>query len=458
MIAALLLLITSALPVWFALLCWAQFEQADNLFRREPLLWLLKGLAVPSGLWLLLNTPLLPGLGPLMPEFVFSGGVVLTPLQSAGVMLSRCLLVVGSYWSVVTLVWLLTRAIQEGREYDSGIASLLAWALLTLPVGGLVIYLTGVWGAGFAAVTVLAPLCNEFLLQAPPPKPSPIYARAVAHLKFGKYSEAEWEIIQQLEHFEDDFEGWMMLAELYAVKFRDLRAAEQTVSELCEQPATTPSQMAVALHKLADWELGVGEDPEAAKLALEQICRRVPGSHLDRMARLRINQLPVSREQLRAERDHHKTFHLPALGDALADDRAPALSEAEAGRAANDLSARLERDPDNVEAREELARLLAAPLGQPAVAIEQLDLLLAWADAPPDRVAHWLGLKAAWQLKHLHDEPAARATMEAILRRFPSSVEALQAQRRLSLLRRGEIREQSAAAPASPAPLKLRVG
>ena len=44
-------------------------------------------------------------------------------------------------------------------------------------------------------------------------KPTPpMYARAIARMKFGKYSEAELEIIRELEKCEDDFEGWMMLA------------------------------------------------------------------------------------------------------------------------------------------------------------------------------------------------------------------------------------------------------
>ena len=133
------------------------------------------------------------------------------------------------------------------------------------------------------------------------------------------------------------------------------------------------------------------------------------------------------------------------------------LSVPEAERTANDLSTRLGRDPDNAEAREEFARLLAAPLGQPEAAIEQLDLLLAWAAAPADKVAHWLGLKAAWQLKHLQDEAAARTTLEEILRRFPASVEALQAQRRLSLMRQAEAQEKAAALPAAAPILRLRV-
>src|SRR2546421_596833 len=80
----------------------------------------------------------------------------------------------------------------------------------------------------------------------------PMYSRAIARMKFGKYSEAEQEVLRQLENCENDFTGWLMLADLYANHFSDLAEAEQTILEICEHPKTTPSQLAVALHRLAD--------------------------------------------------------------------------------------------------------------------------------------------------------------------------------------------------------------
>src|SRR5205807_1274110 len=132
----------------------------------------------------------------------------------------------------------------------------------------------------------------------------PMYARAVAKMKFGKYSEAEWEIIRELEKCEDDFEGWLMLADLYATQFRDLTEAEQTVLEICDQPRTTPSQVSIALHRLADWHLKLAKDPEAARRALQMICDRLPGTHLAKMAMLRMNQLPLNAAELRVQEMH----------------------------------------------------------------------------------------------------------------------------------------------------------
>src|SRR5204862_1678909 len=144
----------------------------------------------------------------------------------------------------------------------------------------------------------------------------PMYSRAIARMKFGKYKEAEWEIISQLERCDDDFQGWLMLAGLYAEQFRDVDEAEATVLEICTHPRVTPSQISIALHKLADWYLNLRDDPDAARRALYMICSRLPGSHLAHMAQLRINQLPENAEELREHRQV-RPIPLPALSEEL---------------------------------------------------------------------------------------------------------------------------------------------
>ena len=67
-------------------------------------------------------------------------------------------------------------------------------------------------------------------------KMPPMYARAIARMKFGKYSEAEWEIIRELEKCEDDFDGWMMLAGLYANQFNDLPRPSRASSKSATSP------------------------------------------------------------------------------------------------------------------------------------------------------------------------------------------------------------------------------
>jgi hypothetical protein len=104
------------------------------------------------------------------------------------------------------------------------------------------------------------------------------------------------EVIRQLERKEDDYEGWMMLAELYATKYGDLAEAERTVREVGRHPKTTKDQYCRALHRLADWYLTVAKDPHTARRTLQEICRAYPHSPVSDIARKRIDQIPLGGE------------------------------------------------------------------------------------------------------------------------------------------------------------------
>jgi hypothetical protein len=292
---------------------------------------------------------------------------------------------------------------------------------------------------GLASLILLAPMAGygSSILKAEKQKVPPMYARAIARMKFGKYSEAEWEIIHQLERCEDDFEGWMMLAGLYANNFNDLPEAEHTVLEICEHPTTTPSQVSIGLHQLANWHLQAG-DPVAARRDLQMICNRLPGTHLAHMAQLRINQLPTSAADLRQQQSG-APIPLPALGDALDQPSAHPESATDRRHAAEEANACVEilkTDPNNVHARERLARLFAERLDKPELGIEQVKLLLDLPDQPDSRRADWLGLIAAWHIRYRHDSDAGRKFIEQLIREFPNSPQAMAARRRIQLLDR----------------------
>src|SRR6266571_2811793 len=213
--------------------------------------------------------------------------------------------IVSSYWAVLTLGWTLRKATAGlAGQPRSDFKGLCTTCLLGLGLPAIGIFLLGGLSMlGFAAAAIIGPIAGYApnILRAR--KTPPIYARAMARMKFGKYNEAEWEIIHELEKCEDDFEGWMMLAELYAKNFNDVAEAEQTVLEICDQPRTTPSQLSVALHQLSEWHLKLADNPDAARRALQMICDRLPGTHLAHMAQLRINQLPQTVEELREMRN-----------------------------------------------------------------------------------------------------------------------------------------------------------
>jgi hypothetical protein len=399
--------------------------------------WSVKGLLVPFIIWILMNVGLSRNLQPFMPSIqeAQNSGQPWFPAFASAVAMGFFIL--SSYWTTLTLgwaTWQASRGLKGELRSDFGMLCLTAFVLTILPIIG-IIYLGGWEVVGLSGALLLVPIAGYAPSIVTPRQTAPMYARAVARMKFGKYNDAEWEIIHQLENREDDFEGWLMLAELYATHFRDLSEAEQTILEICDQPKTTPSQISIALQKLADWHLKYGENPEAAGRALQMICSRFPGSHLARMALLRFNHLPRDTQELREEKSA-APIPLPALGDQLYEP-IPVEDEMDTRKAselANACVDKLNLDPNNVTAREKLARILTERLQKPDLGIDQLTLLLNMPDQPDAKRADWLGTVGAWHLRYRQDIPAGRRVLERVIEEFPNSPQAIAARRRLRLL------------------------
>ena len=438
-------IILAASFVMIAFHYWKRFcgDQLVGEEWHEFLRWIFCGAAVPLFLWFSFNvgffgSAVWPTVAPLSAGIGVWWSTFDRP-AAAGVFF------VTSYWSGITLVWLLARTGQRAQDRDKFLAVCRSWSILALPVFILPVLLAGWEAVGLALMLAGGLLLHATLglLHEKPPAPS--YARALAKISFGKYEEAEMEVIRELEQYENDFEGWMMLAELYATHFNDLPAATDTIEDLCAQPSIAPSQISVALHRLADWHLKLAHDPVAARKVLEQICARMPGTHLDRMARQRIGRLPATRKELE-EIESGRPLPLPSIpdeepiGERL-------LSRDQAAAAASRCVEALKRNPDDVPARERFARLLAENLGDARTGIEQLELLLAMAGQAEARRAEWLLLIAQWHARYGNDIESARLVYQQVMRDFPSTVHALAAQRRLNLLNlRAQVRRRPTAA------------
>jgi hypothetical protein len=441
---------------WFY---WQQLDAIEETCQRRWLLgWAARGLLTPALVWAALNSGLAPGLPPLLPKIdaAQSSGGAWLPVFVDGI--APGWLVIGSQWAGLTFGWLAADLARRRADRRDVFIFGLTWGLLMLPLVSAALYVWRWWGLGLAATLWSWPVVHGLLNQPAAVKPTPFYSRAIAKMKFGKFDEAEWEVIHELEKRADDVEGWMLLAELYATAFHDLPTAEQTIHELCAQPNVTPSQVAVALHRLADWQLKVGDDPVAARRALEEICARMPDTHLAKMARLRSSQLPTSRQELAAAR-RGKTFRLPGLSDPLspAAPAGPPLTRERAATLARQWVEKLKQDPNRTEAREEFARLLAEPLAQVEQAVEQLQLLLEMPNQPEKKRAEWLGLMAVWQLQLQRDRAAAQATLERLVREHPQSPQAFVAQQRLSMMAVEERMRRAREAAGSIAPSKWKL-
>ena len=428
-------ILIAALPVLIARLYWRRLGAGGEWSDDEHiyfLRWVWLGAIIPIALWALFNLglfgpPVWPSVQPL------SAGLKAWH-QSFNLVSFTSTLIIISYWAGISFLWLLCRVFGAARGHRDFQMMCGAWAFLLIPLAAGLLFAGGWWLLGLTLALCTLPLVHLAVnLKPEKKKPAPSYSRAIVKLNYGQYGEAEKEVIRELEEFEDDFDGWMMLAELYATQFKDLPGADATVRDVCAQRKTTPVQVSIALHRLADWQLKHGRDPVAARAALEEICTRMPGTHLERMARQRAGQLPATRAELEA-RDAAPPMALPHIPDESETLAFRAMSREQAMIEARDAVEALQKNPDDTEAREEFARVLADNLGDADTAVEQIELLLIMPNQPAEKRGHWLLLLAAWHLRHKNDPGRARLLYEEVVRDFGATPAAFAAQRRLRLL------------------------
>lgn len=447
-----------AWSVWLLKLCWDQvFEDKDPQAWRHYAAWFVKGLVGPVLVWLILGGGLLPGTTPLIPELVGGRG---KPGYWAAAMSATgpVAMLASSLWTAVSSGWILVLARVGVRDRSDYYSAAGFWLAVLIVPAWLLWKIGGPYSMGFALTFLLLPACWSVCFLARECTPPANYSAAVARVKFGRYTEAEEAVIKELKHHSEDFDGWLMLAELYATKFGDLAEADRTVRQLCEQPGVNATQVSLALNRLADWHLKLGQDPVAARTALTEIIRLQPETHVARMAGQRIAQLARSREEW-IEQQRPKRVMLSALADPPAgpNEQGETLSPVAARERADRCVQRLREDPNRVDVREEFARLLAGPLEKPRPAIEQIELLLGMPDQPDRLRAEWIALMAAWQEQKLNDAVASRATLKRLIRELPQTPQAFAAQRKLSLL---EVEERIRArrGQGDSGPPRLRVG
>ena len=186
------------------------FSGEDDFAGRWLIKWIAVGIILPVAAWIMLNAgsrPVLPALIPLKSP-VSAGwlGELVFQVRYISVQTSPALFVISSYWAAVSLGWYITVMGQGAQNRQEFVVSCVAWCALLLPVVALLFYWFGPAILGLATLFWVWPLAHFALSLKPAPSP-PIYARAVAKMKFGKYREAEEAIIGELEKCESDFDG-----------------------------------------------------------------------------------------------------------------------------------------------------------------------------------------------------------------------------------------------------------
>lgn len=414
---------------------WKPFFASGRVFKQSEFVgWAIKGFGIPVLFWILINCGVVWSFGPFIPQVSMAkntGGPwadVLLHYIGTGT------IVLASWWLAFSMLWLVcvvVKNVPDENRPDLNTYALFC-SLLMLPIAALILYIGGWFAAGFAACAWLLPIAHYSAPLLVKRKALTFYSAAMGRMKLGKFKEAEAEILHQLEQCEDDFDGWLMLAELYAKHFGDVDTADQTIRDLCSQPGLNPGQVYSALNLLAQWHLTLADDPVAARSVLEIVCQAYPGTHLARLAQARMAQVPASRQEL-LERRQGRRIRLPSLREDP--ESTPAEVEGvDARSAANECVNRLSANPNDVATREKLARLFAEQLGRADLGIEQTELLLEMADQPASKIAEWLAQIAAWEFKYRRDADAGRKLLERLIHEHPQSPQAFAAQRRLILM------------------------
>src|SRR5258706_3336563 len=232
------------------------------------------------------------------------------------------------------------------------------------------------------------------------PVPHPAYSTAQSRQKQGKYLEAVAEIRKQLDRFPTDVEGMMLLAQIQAEDLKDLPGAELTIQRLCAQPGHAPKNIAFAWYSLADWHLKIGQDREAARLALQRIVESFPESEFALGAAQRIAHLG-SHEMMLAPNERRKFAVVEGVQNLglLKDQEHLKPVGIDPARLAQEYVKHLEQHPLDTEAREKLAVIYAGHYLRLDLATDQLEEIIQQPNQPARLVVHWLNLLADLQVQ-----------------------------------------------------------
>ena len=137
----------------------------------------------------------------------------------------------------------------------------------------------------------------------------------------------------------------------------DLPGAEITLNHFCDSPHAPDRQVVAALTQLADWELKLTQDVDAARAALQKIVTRFPDTEFSLRAEQRLAHLGETEKILLAAHDR-QAMELPEgvknVG-LLNSSEFLKPKEIEPGQLAAVYVKHLEQYPHDAEVREKLA-------------------------------------------------------------------------------------------------------
>jgi hypothetical protein len=279
---------------------------------------------------------------------------------------------------------------------------------------------------GMVLAVIWAPEVRHSLVDETGPAPNlSSYAVAAALRQQGRFQESLAEVQQQLATRPNDFLGLVLQAEIQAENLHDFGAAQTALDQIINAPGQSPQNLAYAFNQLATWHLKFNQDSVAARHALEKILNRFPQTPWAQAARQRISQLRTAGDAPRAAAPVAKTPVAPPAASAPA---TPAVSWADPVAATSELVSRLEKFPEDLAAREQLARLYADHYHRPDLAADQLTQLIAFPGQPAAQVNRQLRMLIDVQLKQPDGLIQARQALRQIIDQNPQTLAARLAQ------------------------------
>lgn len=263
----------------------------------------------------------------------------------------------------------------------------------------------------------------------------PFYSIARAKQKQGRYQESIGEVRKQLAKFPEDYEGWMLLAEIHGDNLKENDAAQGFIQEILSHNGHAPRNLSFALGRSADWHLKLASNRDAARDSLQQIVDRFPDTEFAHAAAQRIAHLASDR-MLAEEKDRPRIAlprHEEKLG--LMGETAKPVLQTEAPEAAADrLVQHLDAHPLDAEAREELAGLYASHYRRLDLAADQIEQLVTAPGVTPKQIARWLNMLADFHILFAFDRAAAEAALKRLHEMFPDTAAGSNAQKRIAYL------------------------
>ena len=344
----------------------------------------------------------------------------------------------------VIVKWVVTLAVvafmihATVRANDRG-ALLIVFIFLLLP-GSI---LLGLWWTPAISDWVASPITNALTGDSRESYNKPEYGIANARRKRGQYVEAIEAVDEQLVKHPGNFDGLMLKATIQAENLGDLPAATATIQETLSDPEQLNYRLPVALNKMAEWQLAIAGDPDAARRTLQQIQTALPNSQAAQLAAQRLASLDSSEESESDVVDFNESYQKLVEESAEKDDftsplelpKAIELNRQQVGEEAlQTCLRRVEMHPDSISNREELAALYLDHTKQPAMALRQYEHLLALPGTTIHQKTAWLNKLADIQVKSGESYETIRATLERVVALDPRAAPAARAQQRISYL------------------------